>query len=393
MVFRPKQRALGDKYKNFVFLVFISILFFYGISLGMSNYISLFLNEMGIPKNILRNIIQIEIFGALLIAPILMKLSESFGVSKIIFSALIIRNITILALTISSDIKVAMVLMLLLGLSDFCIFSLLWFWMISILPKKNKKLISSILYSSLMFGISLSVIWLYKKNSFALDSPFYYSSFAGFVALFLVYFVKDHSPILRPASNMSKPSKMIKFIMIPTLAILVSSYLYQSLSRFIPAYFIPITHDFDVSMKILYSFVVGNILATPAIALLQDRFGKRLSFIIISTLLISILFVLIPFIINLMTLVYFAFFIVGGFAGIFFILAIDEIDAKFDGRNFLMAIIIVSLMYQIGGFSGLFVTGAAMEYWGNTGFIISTSIVSFFFLLYIIYHLNNEKAK
>jgi hypothetical protein len=149
--------------------------------------------------------------------------------------------------------------------------------------------------------------------------------------------------------------------------------------------------DYASAIRLFYYFVLGNLLITPLIALSMNKIGTRLSYLIISILSLSILFGAMHFALNIAFLSPIIFILIGGLVGIVFVIAIDEIGAKFSARDLLMGIIIISLMNKLGGYSGIFVTGAALEYWGGAGFTIAIGVVTFFFLLYIVYHLNNEK--
>lgn len=391
MIFERGPRALDARTKNYVVAIASGILFFYGISLGMNNYINMYLNEMGVTKIILRSIIQTGIIGALLVAPIMMKLSETFGIYKIIFVSFILRSAALICITTFTEIRIIMLLVFLIGLTEFCIFVSLWFWVSSILPKKKMRLAIAGFYCALMGGVALSLTYLYQNNNYTMKSPFIYSVVCNLMILGLCFIAREHIPKLHNKVSNSKPSKVVSFIMIPALSVLVSNYLYQSLSRFAPTYAMSFAQGYSSSMKIFYYFLLGNLLITPIIAFAMNKFGTRLSYLISSILVLSMLSIAMHFTVGMGVLSYIIFILMGGLIGIIFVMAVEEIGTRLSAKGLLVGIIVISLMDKLGGYSGIFITGAALEYWGSVGFVIAIGVVTLFFLLYIIYHLNNEK--
>ena len=135
--------------------------------------------------------------------------------------------------------------------------------------------------------------------------------------------------------------------------------------------------------------IAGNILFTVPIGMLLDRFNKYVSLIIILICMVASI-AAIPFVITSKVLTIIVFLTLSAATGSIYVIGISMLTDKFRTQNLVMANTVMLMMNAIGGFAGVSATGAAIEYWGNQGLIISLFVLIFFFLLFVVYSLNGK---
>jgi MFS family permease len=136
--------------------------------------------------------------------------------------------------------------------------------------------------------------------------------------------------------------------------------------------------------------IAGNILLTIPIGMALDRFNKigSLVAILIAT---AMAIAAIPFVITSKMLTIIVFLILSAATGGIYVTGISMLTDKFHTKNLVMANTVMLMMNAIGGFAGVSATGAAIQYWGHQGLIISLFVLVFFFLLFVVYSFNGKE--
>jgi hypothetical protein len=239
-------------------------------------------------------------------------------------------------------------------------------------------------------GIAIGVATLfYKANKMSLDL-FRTSALFSIIIIGPIFFIKNSIPNLLPKSGYAAPSKLIKYIMIPIIAIVAANYLLSAFNSFGVVYSIKSNVPYNQAILINIYMLAGNLLLTIPFAFILDRIKSKLSFLSIILGIICLSTILIPFIINLHNAHMIIFGLLSSLISLVLIYSISEVSSKFRDNNLLASITLLSVMYSIGGYAGITATKASVEYWGNQGLIISVAVVSLFVLLYVIHSTNEE---
>ena len=142
----------NDGLKIYTIVIISLILVFYGVSVGINlTGFALFLNQSGFSKIQIGHILSMELAGNLMIAPILPKISEYFGIFKVMFVALIIRSICLIMFAESSIIAQHMMWLFGFGVSGFALFASIQYWGASIARGVHKSTIISLF--NVAFGV------------------------------------------------------------------------------------------------------------------------------------------------------------------------------------------------------------------------------------------------
>ena len=123
----------------------------------------------------------------------------------------------------------------------------------------------------------------------------------------------------------------------------------------------------------------------------MEKLQSKTAALIITLIVMCVSVLLIPFVINKHYYTIAIFVIISSGIGTIYVIGVSVITAKFKAHNLATANTIMLIMNAVGGFAGVSTTGAAIEYWGNQGLIISVSVLILFFLLFVIYSLNHDE--
>jgi MFS family permease len=391
MIFQPEYHKIDDRDQNFFLYMMALILGFYGISSGINTVsISLFLHEMGIPKSQIEKILLLELTGSIIIAPFFPKISEKYGIIKILIASLLIRAVTMFLFPILGNLMLNMICIFLCGAASFCALTSFWFWTCSIVKKKFKATGIALISVAFMVGLALGIGTLfYKANKMPLDL-FRTSALFSVMLLAPIYFIKESIPQLNVNEHYAPPSKLIKYILIPIISMLVANYLLLAYNNFGLVYAIKSNVPYNIALLITLYMLGGNILFTIPMAFILDKIKSKQSFLSIILTAICILSVSMPFTINLTYAPMIIFGLLSSLISLVMIYSISQVSAKFRDHNLLASITILSVMHSIGGYVGISATKASVSYWGNQGLVISTAVVALFVLLYVINSSSNE---
>ena len=387
MVFR--QQALNNNgSKSYVIAVIALILMFYGVSVGINiTGFALFLNQEGFSKMQIGNILSMELAGNLMIAPILPKISEYFGIWKVSIVALISRSVCLIFFANANGIQEYMIWLFGFGMSGFALFASVQYWSTTIADGARKSTIISIFNVAFGMGIACGIVFLLFRSDVILSDLFYTSVVFSAIILLPIFLSRNLVPVHGEQTVHAAPSKIIYYAQIPILCGLVANYILLALGNFIVLYAIEHGVEYKDAIMINIYMIAGNILFTVPIGIVLDRFNKSISLIVILIFTVAAI-AAIPFVITYKILAILVFLAVSAATGSIYVIGISMLTDKFRAQNLVMANTVMLMMNAIGGFAGVSATGMAIEYWGNQGLVISLFVLIFFFLLFVIYSLN-----
>lgn len=367
------------------------ILLFYGMSVGINlTGFALFLDQKGFSKVQIGNILSMELAGNLIIAPFLPKISEYFGLFKVIITALLIRSCCLLMFAESSIISHHMIWLFGFGISGFALFASIQYWGASAASGPNKSMIIGSLNVAFGCGIASGVIFLFLKTDKIVSEVFYISSSFSIVIFLLIFLMRKFIPEKVERIAHVGPSKIIKFAQIPILCGMVANYILVAASNFIALYAMANGVVYADAIIINVYMIAGNILFTIPIGMIIDRYNKIVSLMVILVIAVAAI-ASIPFVLFSKMLTMVTFLALSGAIGGVYLIGLSMLTDKFRAQNLETANIVMLVMNAIGGFAGVSATGAAIGYWGNNGLILSLFMLIFFFLLFVIYSSNNAE--
>lgn len=377
--------------QTYVIAIIAFILMFYGISVGINlTGFALFLNHEGFSKLEIGRILSMELAGNLMIAPILPKISEYIGIWKLMIVALIARSLCLIMFAESTGAHEYMIWLFGFGVSGFTLFASVQYWGTTIANGSHKSTIISIFNVAFGIGIASGVALLLLKSETISSELFYISVLFSTVVFVPIFLSKNLLPIHSESIIYTSPSKVIQYAQIPILCGLVANYILLSLGNFIVLYAMNHGVTYKNAIMINIYMIAGNILLTVPIGMMLDRFNKSVSLIIILVFIVAAISA-IPFVITSKLLTIIVFLVISAATGGIYVIGISMLTDKFQAQNLVMANTIMLMMNAIGGFAGVSATGAAIEYWGNQGLIISLFVLIFFFLLFVVYSLNGKE--
>ena len=387
------QQQIVNKEGSKIYLIasIALILMFYGVSVGINlTGFALFLNQEGFTKIQIGNILAMELAGNLMIAPILPKLSESFGIIKIMVVALITRSICLMMFANSGALQEYMLWLFGFGVSGFCLFASVQYWGTSIAKGSNQSAIISIFNVAFGLGIACGIVLLLFHNDEISVDLFYISVVFSLVIILPVMIFRRYAPIHDVQKTHVAPSKIIQYSQIPILCGLTANFILIALGNFVALYAIEHGVAYKDAIMINMYMIAGNILFTIPVGVLLDKFNKTGT--LVAVLLVGIGAVAsIPFVIHSHILTIITFLMISAATGGIYVTGLAMLTGKFREQNLAMANTIMLMMNAIGGFAGVSATGAAIQFWGNEGMVISVGVLMFFFLLFVIYSLNNRR--
>ena len=383
--------ASNNDTKIYAIAAIALILVFYGVSVGINlTGFALFLNQEGFSKVQIGHILSMELAGNLMIAPILPKISEYLGIFKVMLIALIFRSICLVMFADNSALASHMMWLFGFGISGFALFASVQYWGASIASGSHKSTIISLFNVAFGAGIACGIVFLLFRPEKISSELFYISVLFSAIILVPILFSRNFMPSDSEKIVHVAPSKIIQYAQIPILCGLVANYILLALGNFIALYAMDHGVAYKDAIMINTYMIGGNILLTIPLGIMFDKFNKIAS--LIGILIVAACAVAaIPFVITSKILTIIVFLTVSAATGGIYVAGISMLTDKFQKQNLATANIVMLMMNAIGGFAGVSATGAAIQYWGQSGLVISLFVLIFFFLLFMVYSLNNKE--
>lgn len=367
------------------------ILAFYGVSVGINlTAFALFLNQQGFTKMQIGHILSMELAGNLMIAPILPKISEYLGIFKIMLIALITRSVCVIMFAESASISQHMMWLFGFGVSGFALFASVQYWGAYSACGSRKSAIISVFNVAFGLGIACGIVFLLFRPEEVSRELFYISVLFSAVIFIPILFSRHLMPSENEEIVHIAPSKIIHFGQVAILCGLVANYLMIGLSNFVVLYAMDYGVVYKDAIMINIYMIAGNILLTIPIGMALDRFNKTAALLVI-LIIVACAIASIPFVITSKILTGITFITISAATGSIYVVGLSMLMDKFRTQNLAMANIVMLMMNAIGGFAGVSATGAAIEYWGRQGLVISLFVLVFFFLLFVVYSLNGKE--
>lgn len=155
----------------------------------------------------------------------------------------------------------------------------------------------------------------------------------------------------------------------------VFAAIFVSVQSFMTVYGLEVGMALDRSLNILIVFNIGGILLPYAAGWLADRMDRNLlSFFLV--LLSTLLFCVMGWALAQPVFDFIYIFVLGGLSAAIYSVALVLLGEKFRGAALASAAATFTLMWNVGGSVGPFITGGAMEAFGPQGLPVSLAILS-----------------
>lgn len=159
----------------------------------------------------------------------------------------------------------------------------------------------------------------------------------------------------------------------------VFAAIFVSVQSFMTVYGLQVGMALDRSLNMLIVFNIGGILLPYVAGWLADRMDRALlSFFLV--LLSTLLFVIMGWALVQPVFDFIYIFVLGGLSAAIYAVAMVLLGEKFRGAALASAAATFTLMWNVGGSLGPFITGGAMEAFGAEGLPISLAVLSTFVL-------------
>ncbi|MDF2965713.1 MAG: hypothetical protein K0Q51_1101 [Rickettsiaceae bacterium] len=358
--------------------------FLYGISIGINlTSFPLMLNDIGFHKTEIAYILSFEIIAIFFAAPFLQKFINSFGLFNCIFFSLILRNIFLIAFG-AMKVKFFIIFSIFLfGIGGYVLFACFQVWVNIITKKSNRGTSFGILNAAFALGIASGPILLSIFTVPAGINSAIMSSLIATAIIIPLSFIRLWIPNQTDSATSTQFYNLLQVARIPVMCGFMVEYVFYGVGNFIVLYGISQGLSQSESMLLITYMIMSSVLLDIPIGWLVDKFSRPLM-IIIFTIIALIAFQLIPYVIlnKLHTIIVFA-LISSSVSGIY-ISGISQLGDKFQGADLVAANSVLSLMNAAGAFSGIAVTGIAIDLWGDHGIIISLTLTFAIFLIFNI---------
>ncbi len=199
----------------------------------------------------------------------------------------------------------------------------------------------------------------------------------GMAAIPLLFVWRD-GPVLDMADHDVGLAGFVASFRGAPLAIMLNTVfaaIFVSMQSFMTVYGLQVGMALDRSLNMLIVFNIGGILLPYGAGWLADRMDRALlSFFLV--LLSTLLFVVMVWALAQPVFDFLYIFVLGGLSAAIYAIAMVLLGEKFRGAALASAAATFTLMWNVGGSVGPFITGGAMEAFGAQGLPISLAILS-----------------
>jgi MFS family permease len=365
-------------------ITFISLAgFLYGISIGINlTGFSLMFNNLGYNNTDIAYILSFEIMAIFFAAPFLQKIINVLGLFNSIFYSLIIRNLFLLTLSYT-EIKFFIILnIFMFGIGGYILFACFQVWVNQITTKGNRGTSFGLLNAAFALGTAFGPVILTVMNVKEGANSIIISSIIATGIILPLNFIRFGAPQTQTPSTIRFYS-LLKIAKIPVMCGFIAEYVFHGVGNFIVLYGISVGLSKSESMLLITYMIMSGVLLDVPIGWMIDRINRPLM-VIIFTVIVIIAAQLIPYVIlnRLQTIITFA-VLSSSVSGIY-ICGISLLGDKFQGSDLIAANSVLSIMNAAGAFSGIAITGIAIDIWGDNGLIISLTLSFAIFLIFNI---------
>ncbi|MBL4740423.1 MAG: MFS transporter [Sneathiella sp.] len=369
-IFDPQKRAI---------IAIIAAVTVMAMSLSLSiPLISLSLERREIGSDIIGLMGAMPAIAFLIASPFIPSLTRYFGTGCMLWSALVLSSVSIIALALSDNLIFIFALRLAIGFAIAILFLISETWLNQIADDKNRGRTVAIYISSMTCGFALGPVLI---NILGTEGavPFIVSGLIISSAGIFFYFARDTFPNLSGHSQFS----ILTFVKIAPLicaAILLVAFFDGSILTLLPVYGVKngMTENTAVLMSSL--LLAGNIALQFPIGWLADRM-QREKVILICGLIGLAGALLLPIVINIPILLWPMLVIWGGAVVGTYTLALVMMGQTFKGAELVTANAAAGVLWGLGSLIGPSSAGVAMEVIEPHGMPLSFAFICFLFVL------------
>lgn len=330
-------------------------------------YLSLKLAAAGYSKLYIGTATAISGVANILVAPMIPRLAQIFGVRSTISCAILVAILCLLLFGLFPHPVVDFTLRFLIGAAIGTLFIMGEFWINAAAPEQNRGLVLGIYGSFLAIGFATGPVILDQVGT---DHPTALYIGAGIFALasLPIAIMTEGAPTLEGGSGANVWTFMIG-APIATLAGLLFGMVEPSAFNLLPVYGIGNGLSLDVSTTLISAMAFGNMLTIP-IGFVADRVDRRVMLLacgIFGALGASLL----PMLTDHPSFLFAGILIWSGAASGLYTIGLTLLGARYRGADLAHANATFIILYNIGLLAGPPLVGVAMDRFPPHGFFFS----------------------
>ncbi|MEP3244804.1 MAG: MFS transporter [Sneathiella sp.] len=360
------------------------------ISLSLSiPLVSLSMERREIGSDIIGLMGALPAVAFLLASPIVPRLTQILGTAALLWGALVLCSVSIMALAISDNLIFWFFLRLMIGIAMATLFLISETWLNQIAEDKNRGRTVAIYISSMTCGFALGPVLINLIGSEG-DMPFIVAGLIVATAGLFFLYSRGTFPTLSGKSRFSVFSFMKAAPMICGAALLVA-FFDGSVLTLLPVY--GVKNQMTAEMAVLMASVLlaGNIVLQFPIGWLADRIGRDV--VILGCGILGLAgALLLPLVISSPLILWPMLVIWGGAVVGTYTIALVIMGQEFKGPDLVTANAAAGVLWGVGSLLGPSSAGLAMEIYEPHGMPAIFAFICILFILLALWQFKRNRA-
>ena len=349
--------------------------------------VSLSLERRGYGSDIIGLMGSLPAVSFLLGSPFIPFWTRLFGVGKMLWGALLLASVCILALAISDNIYFWFVMRLLIGFSMAILFLISEAWINTIAREKTRGRTIAIYVSTMTCGFAIGPVLINimgAEGSF----PFIVSGLIVLPAGLAFLLVGGRFPDLSAKSRFSILSFFRIAPMISAAALLVA-FFDGSVLTLLPVYGVKNGQTLEMAVLMTSALLAGNILLQFPIGWMADKYDRN--WVILGCGIVGVAgAVLLPLVISQPYLLWPLLIIWGGGVVGTYTIALVIMGQEFKGGDLITATAAIGSLWGLGSLIGPVTAGVAMEVIKPHGMPYTFAVACLIFVLLVLWQLRRS---
>ncbi len=360
------------------------------ISLSLSiPLVSLSMERREIGSDIIGLMGALPAVAFLLASPVVPRLTQIFGTAALLWGALALCSLSIMALAISDNLIFWFFLRLMIGIAMATLFLISETWLNQIAEDKSRGRTVAIYISSMTCGFALGPVLINLIGSEG-DLPFIIAGLIVATAGLFFLYSRGTFPTLSGKSRFSVFSFMKAAPMICGAALLVA-FFDGSVLTLLPVYGVKNQMTAEVAVLMASVLLAGNIVLQFPIGWLADRIGRDV--VILGCGILGLAgALLLPLVISSPLILWPMLVIWGGAVVGTYTIALVIMGQEFKGPDLVTANAAAGVLWGVGSLLGPSSAGLAMEIYEPHGMPAIFAFICILFILLAIWQFKRNRA-
>lgn len=360
------------------------------ISLSLSiPLVSLSMERREIGSDIIGLMGALPAVAFLLASPVVPRLTQIFGTAALLWGALALCSLSIMALAISDNLIFWFFLRLMIGIAMATLFLISETWLNQIAEDKSRGRTVAIYISSMTCGFALGPVLINLIGSEG-DLPFIIAGLIVATAGLFFLYSRGTFPTLSGKSRFSVFSFMKAAPMICGAALLVA-FFDGSVLTLLPVYGVKNQMTAEVAVLMASVLLAGNIVLQFPIGWLADRIGRDV--VILGCGILGLAgALLLPLVVSSPLILWPMLVIWGGAVVGTYTIALVIMGQEFKGPDLVTANAAAGVLWGVGSLLGPSSAGLAMEIYEPHGMPAIFAFICILFILLAIWQFKRNRA-